>query len=715
MEELHAIGKNAEQAFLENLAARQQQQNLMRKQEQEQEFSNQNTKEEQSDNMECGEEEGTQSLERESRQSLKRRELSEDGKNSDQHEQDTHRSKRFHNSREDKRKEGSQTTGIKEDSRQGKRGSTQQTPPSGSGQEMDSSDSYGESAAKGESERVSEEEGAKGVSTDEAEDRRMHMRNAESMTEEEIRQAEEDQRDCSEDWDNESSSEEDNMEEEIITLEQWKQEVEQLQWGRTVEREIRLAHHKHLRNLKHATQHDEYAKSFQWPNTYQSKASKDGKRKRKTQAEEEQESRAEQTTKEANQQQEGDEQKEKEDLQRQATILEAQAEEDQRESSEKEDSESSTGEEEEEEEEGQEDTDVEDWTRDRWIKEVEQLEWGRTIECEIRLAHHKHLRNLQLATQAGEDITSENRFELLRREGEINEFYASQYARKSCTIRNEICIQQEEYGRLFQWPKSYYNKERKGDSKKRKAQSAEEQGSSANGVNDSMDGAAMEEDQEKRESEEEEVQDLRRQAAILVVQVNLLKDENRELEDDTVNVQKIAKGRWKEIEAATRLKTKNGTRRRAVLPCRWNARHSDWEVAINQSLQLLTAPIEQCSGPDLQRLIGGEMPSRALLLREGEAEPMTIGEEGDEETTTDFGPLLQMGPGSELREGLIWMPWQVVETIPYGLLGGRFGAEWVARLTTVAVKMEAFVWKPEFFEKKVSEVATVLELTALDT
>ncbi|GBG62425.1 hypothetical protein CBR_g30378 [Chara braunii] len=405
-----------------------------------------------------------------------------------------------------------------------------------------------------------------------------------------------------------------------------------------------------------------------------------------------------------------------EDSERGSPKTYAAAEEDQRESSADEESEASLGEEEEEEEEDQEDSDVEDWTMDWWIKEVEQLEWGRTIECEIRLAHHKHLRNLQQATQAGEDITSENRFELLRREGEINEFYESQYARKSCTVRNEIHIQQEEYGRLFQWPKTYHNKERKRDSKKRKAQMAEEQGSTASGGNDSMDGAAMEVDQGKREREEEEVQDLRRQAAILVVQVNLLKDENRELEDDTVNVQKIAKGQWKEIEAAACLEIKNETRRRVVLPCRWNARHSDWEVAINQSLQLLTAPIEQYSGPDLQRLIGGEVPARAFLLREGEEEPMAIGEDSEEETTTDFGPLLlQMGADSELREGLMWMPWQVVETIPYGLLGGQLGAEWVARCTTVAVKMEAFAWKSEFFEKRVSEVATVLDLTAQDT
>ncbi|GBG80137.1 hypothetical protein CBR_g30505 [Chara braunii] len=203
-------------------------------------------------------------------------------------------------------------------------------------------------------------------------------------------------------------------------------------------------------------------------------------------------------------------------------------------------SEASSEEDEEERGEEQEDSDVEDWTKERWAKEVEQLEWGRTIECEIRLAHYKHLRNLQQATQAGEDITSENRFELLRREGEFNEFYASQYARKSRTVRNEIHIQQEEYERIFHWPKSYHSKERKRDGKKRKAQAVEEQSCTVEGRNDPMDGDAMEDEQGKGEREEEEVQDLRRQTAILMVQVNLLKDENRELEDDTVNVQKIA-------------------------------------------------------------------------------------------------------------------------------------------------------------------------------
>ncbi|GBG87525.1 hypothetical protein CBR_g45583 [Chara braunii] len=67
----------------------------------------------------------------------------------------------------------------------------------------------------------------------------------------------------------------------------------------------------------------------------------------------------------------------------------------------------------------------EEYTLEQWIQTVEQLEWGRTIECEIRLAYHKNLRNLKQATQVAEDITTENRFELLNKEEEINEFDAT--------------------------------------------------------------------------------------------------------------------------------------------------------------------------------------------------------------------------------------------------------------------------------------------------
>ncbi|GBG61713.1 hypothetical protein CBR_g23228 [Chara braunii] len=131
-----------------------------------------------------------------------------------------------------------------------------------------------------------------------------------------------------------------------------------------------------------------------------------------------------------------------------------------------------------EEGEEQEGSEEEDLSLEQWIQEVEQLEWGRKIECEIRLAHHKHLRNLKQATQVAEDITSKNRFELLRREGEINEFYAAQYATKARPVKDDIHIQQEEYAKIFQWPKTYHNKEGKGESKKRKARREEEQSSS---------------------------------------------------------------------------------------------------------------------------------------------------------------------------------------------------------------------------------------------
>ncbi|GBG73968.1 hypothetical protein CBR_g17680 [Chara braunii] len=52
----------------------------------------------------------------------------------------------------------------------------------------------------------------------------------------------------------------------------------------------------------------------------------------------------------------------------------------------------------------------------QWIRTVHKLQWERHIECEIRLAHHKHLHNLKQATATGEDITTANRFERLKKE-----------------------------------------------------------------------------------------------------------------------------------------------------------------------------------------------------------------------------------------------------------------------------------------------------------
>ncbi|GBG59561.1 hypothetical protein CBR_g49821 [Chara braunii] len=192
--------------------------------------------------------------------------------------------------------------------------------------------------------------------------------------------------------------------------------------------------------------------------------------------------------------------------------------------------------------------------------------------------------------------------------------------------------------------------------------------------------------------------------------VSVLKDENRELEEDTVNLQQIANGQWREIEAAARLEAKNGTKRRVILPCRWNDKHSDWEVAVHQSLQLVTAPISVCVGKELQNLIGEGVPSQAYALGDRREYSMELGEEGGEEAAADFIPLLlHMQAKLELKDGLIWMPWQVLETIPYGLLGGEVVAEWAARCAAVAVRVDAFAWKPEFLEKRISSVKHLWE------
>ncbi|GBG83853.1 hypothetical protein CBR_g37652 [Chara braunii] len=58
----------------------------------------------------------------------------------------------------------------------------------------------------------------------------------------------------------------------------------------------------------------------------------------------------------------------------------------------------------------------------------------------------------------------------------------------------------------------------------------------------------------------------------------------------------------------------------------------------------------------------------------------------------------------ELAVRIQLVPAQVVETIPYGLLGGAKAAEWVARSAVIVVKVEAFAWKPEYTEEKIAQV-----------
>ncbi|GBG88527.1 hypothetical protein CBR_g47997 [Chara braunii] len=251
--------------------------------------------------------------------------------------------------------------------------------------------------------------------------------------------------------------------------------------------------------------------------------------------------------------------------------------------------------------EGEEEEEGED-TVEQCVQFVEQLEWGRKIECKVRLAHHKHLHNLRQATQATGDILSENRYELLKRDEELNEFYAAQYARKSRTNKNEIHMQEEEYNKCFQWPKSYHHKDNKHNNRKRKAREEADQGSEVEQAQDSQELRAETEEMTD-ETEENAKEELQRQATILEAQVNALKDQNREFEEATINLQKIAQGQQREIEAAARLDEKNGVKQRVVLPCRWNEKHSDWEVAIHRLLELINMKVSACTEEDFRNLI----------------------------------------------------------------------------------------------------------------
>ncbi|GBG79886.1 hypothetical protein CBR_g30151 [Chara braunii] len=87
-----------------------------------------------------------------------------------------------------------------------------------------------------------------------------------------------------------------------------------------------------------------------------------------------------------------------------------------------EDSEESSSEDGWEDTEDEEDEDDEEpETIERWVKCMQALEWEITVECEVCLAHHKHLRNLKDAMTTMEGLTTTNRFEILKKEKEIND------------------------------------------------------------------------------------------------------------------------------------------------------------------------------------------------------------------------------------------------------------------------------------------------------
>ncbi|GBG83010.1 hypothetical protein CBR_g36629 [Chara braunii] len=330
-------------------------------------------------------------------------------------------------------------------------------------------------------------------------------------------------------------------------------------------------------------------------------------------------------------------------------------------------------------------------TLEIWVNCVQALEWERAVACEVPLAHHKHLRNLKEATGATKGITTTNRFEILKKEKEINEFYAEQYGWKAEHHNNDIQVRNEVYSKQFEWPKTYLPKAMKRSESKRKASyaSTKDEG-----------------------GDEELMEDARRQAAILEVQVNVLKDHNRELGEDTTNSEKIAYVPHKEIEAAARLYARNSPRCRVIIPFKWNEVHKEWEVAIHRSLELVTMDEANCSGQALKGRISEDLSAHAYVIGDWKQE------KGDSTDTTgtsqaeDYRPIMfKLKETTKLSDGLIWMPWQVVETIPYGLLGGLVTAEWVATSAALVVKTDASLWKPEYIEKRISRGATRLDLS----
>ncbi|GBG73565.1 hypothetical protein CBR_g16908 [Chara braunii] len=245
-------------------------------------------------------------------------------------------------------------------------------------------------------------------------------------------------------------------------------------------------------------------------------------------------------------------------------------------------------------------------TLSQWIKHVHKLEWERHIECEIRLAHHKHLRNLKQATAAGDDITTTNRFERLKNEQEVNEFYTTQYGWKARLDRNDITVHNAGYSKQFIWPKSYQPQGLKRAEQKRRAQQQEQEqlGRRDHDLSHATQGLDLDEQMEEEKG----------QAAILEAQLEVLRDQNRELGEDTTNLQKIAYAPHADVNATAKLYARQNPGKRIILPYRWNSGNADWEVAIHRSPTLITVKDSHCEHVILKELITKDLPEQAHVI-----------------------------------------------------------------------------------------------------
>ncbi|GBG93100.1 hypothetical protein CBR_g58785 [Chara braunii] len=295
-----------------------------------------------------------------------------------------------------------------------------------------------------------------------------------------------------------------------------------------------------------------------------------------------------------------------------------------------------------------------------------------------------------------------NRFEWLKKEPEVNEFYAAQYAWKAIPANNDITIHKAGYTKQFVWPKTYQPQGLKRPEQKRRAQQ-EAADKSNSGDQETVDATNGREEDEQMEEE-------KRQVAILEAQINVLKDQNRELEADTINLQKIASSSHTDINAAAKLYARHNPGKRVILPYRWNSGNSDWEVAIQKSLALLTVKETHCSQEVLKELISEDLPMKAQILGDLTHDREEWDDKAGSGSMVGYKPIMiRLQEKDRLAEDLVWMPWQVVETVPYGLLGGPEAAEWVARGAAIVTKTEAFSWLQEYISNKIALLSTAID------
>ncbi|GBG63032.1 hypothetical protein CBR_g34732 [Chara braunii] len=339
-----------------------------------------------------------------------------------------------------------------------------------------------------------------------------------------------------------------------------------------------------------------------------------------------------------------------------------------------------------------------------WLaKYVKGLEREREIEFEIRIAHKKHIFNLQNFNPTQQALSTlfptDNQYEILKKEQELSDFFAECYGAKLAEATN----QGSHTPNSWNWPKSYNNTDSQKSSKRRKGGRGNAESIPTTSSQDSGDA----EDGENKPLEDKE--DLDRQKEILKAQITVLGDQNRETSDMAINLQKLAGGQNAEKFTAAKLEAKSGCRKRAIIPYRWNTDHGDWEVAVNKSWALIA--VVKPSKSALTNNLSGDAPMSAHIL--GSWKDWTeewIGSTGDM-MISDFRPyMVQYSMDAKIKEHLTWKPWKVIQAIPYGLLGGDIPAERAAVAASLAEGHGLFADKQEHLAHTLQVGARVVKI-----